>query len=302
MTNTNEARIETSTICNYSCSFCPLNTKSFKRKKEVMSFKLFKEIINKLPENIEVVTLSGMGEPFLDDTIFDKIKYCKEKGYIVNSLTNGSLFDTEKMIKMIDSGLDSLRVSFHYYDINKYKKLTGASSKNYENVVELINVFHYTKNNIKIIMTVDVLEEDKKDIENIIRNFKDKVDLLEIWKVHNWVNWKEYRKGEKVKQTCGRPFNGPLQIQVDGTINMCCFDFNGELLLGDFKNQKIDEIFNSKMYNKIKNFHLGRKENNLICEKCDQLYKKNNSIVIYNSRFEAEERIGKISTTYRKME
>jgi len=302
MTNTNEARIEISTICNYSCSFCPLNTNGFNRKKETMSLELFEKILNKLPKEIDVITLSGMGEPFLDNTIFDKIKMCKERGYKVNALTNGSAFTLDKITKLINSKIDSLRISFHYYNIDKYKNLTGATENDYKNVVELINILHYSKNNIETIITVDVIEEDKKDIENIINNFEKKVSLIEVWKVHNWSSWSNNRKGVRSKKTCGRPLNGPLQIQVDGTVNMCCFDFNGILLLGDLKTQSLDEIFNSKMYNNIKLFHEGKENNDILCKKCDQLYENDNSIVVYNSKYKAEERIKMVSTTYRDIE
>lgn len=98
----------------------------------------------------------------------------------------------------------------------------------------------YIKNNksnsTQLIISAEAVENNKNGINELINKYKDEVDLVEVWYPHNWINWKEYRFGEKVKKTCNRPFNGPIQIQVDGTINMCCFDFNGELLLGDFKN------------------------------------------------------------------
>ena len=36
--NTHEVRIETSTLCNAACVFCPWPTDGFTRKKEVMSY------------------------------------------------------------------------------------------------------------------------------------------------------------------------------------------------------------------------------------------------------------------------
>ena len=70
-----------------------------------------------------------------------------------------------------------------------------------------------------------------------IDEWKDKVELIEAWRPHNWVDGRSYRDTREVKQikTCGRPEKGPLQIQVDGTINMCCFDFNKDLTEITFK-------------------------------------------------------------------
>jgi radical SAM protein with 4Fe4S-binding SPASM domain len=95
-----------------------------------------------------------------------------------------------------------------------------------------------------------------------------------------------------------------LQIQVDGTVNMCCFDFEGKLLLGDLKTQSLEEIFSSTEYIKIKEMHeTGALQfSNLICANCDQIRDCGKDIVIYNNKFSKEERIGKTSTNYRSVE
>ncbi len=292
----NEARIETSTLCNYKCTFCP--HKDLNRKKEIMGFDLFIKIIEKLPKNINTITLSGLGEMFLDPTIFKKIQFLKDLGYIVNALTNGSLM-TEEMVKELnESGIDSIRISIHDIDYLGYNKITGASLREYENV-------HYLLDNISkdiySIITVDMIEEDEIKVEMFKQIYEKKVDLLEIWKVHNWINWGEYREGKRSKLTCGRPKNGPLQIQVDGTVNMCCFDYDGELELGDLKTQSIEEIFNSDMYNDIKKYHSGEDiKRKIKCKFCDQLYEKDESVLIYNSKY-GNERIGTLSTTYKEL-
>ena len=301
MTSTKEARIETTTLCNYSCSFCPLNTDSFKREHETMSMKLFEQIVNKLPPQIEVVTLSGMGEGFMDRSLIEKILFTKDKGYVVNILTNGSMVNQDRVMQLINSKVDSIRISVHAGDIDKYREITRASVGSYYNAVTMIDLLYFIPNNIDVIVTVDMVEEDKEEVKLLRGMFENKVDLLEIWKVHNWVDWKDYRSGERRKATCGRPFNGPLQIQVDGTVNMCCFDYNGELLLGDLKTQNIEEVFESEVYEMIADFHRGWKNEDLLCNKCDQLYEKDESILIYNSKY-GKERIGTLSTTYEEME
>jgi len=301
MTNTKEARIETSTVCNYNCVFCPHNIMT--RKKEIMSMELFKDIISKLPKQITTITLSGMGEAFMDKGIFDKIKYCKSLGYTVNVLSNGSKITNINIDELVNSGLDSIRISIHSVNPYKYKMITKANDNEiYYALASPILIAMKRKTPIKIIITTDMIEEDEEEVKNIRKKYENIVDTIEIWKVHNWSSWKDYRKGKKSKTTCGRPFNGPLQIQVDGTINMCCFDYDGKLLLGDLKSQSIEEIFESDMYKTIVDFHKGKNNNsNLLCNKCDQLYEKDDSIVIYNNKF-GKERIGKLSTTYEDVE
>jgi len=300
LTTSKEARIEISTVCNHNCIFCPLNTSGFKRGRTMMSNEIFEELVFKLPLQIETVTLSGMGEPFLDIDIFDKIKILQENGYKVNILTNGSCITEEMVEQLIEADIESVRVSFHYIGVEEYVEITGSSQKSYLNAFQFITNFGSKRKNTKFILTADQIEPDLYKAKLLEKYFKSYVDLIEVWKVHNWSSWKTYRKGATTKTTCGRPKNGPLQIQVDGTINMCCFDFNGLLLLGDLKSQTIEEVFESKMMKEIESFHSGAYMN-LLCGKCDQLYDNDESVIIYNSKYEKKKRLGLTSTNYERM-
>jgi hypothetical protein len=118
------------------------------------------------------------------------------------------------------------------------------------------------------------------------------------------VNGRNYRKVQTEKlKTCGRPFKTPLQVQVDGTVNMCCFDFDGKLTLGDLKRQSLSEIFSSPLYKAIVQCHESGEYtgSGLICENCDQRNKDKADVMIYNSKFEIKTRVGQVSTTYKKI-
>lgn len=308
MTNTTEARFENSTICNYNCVFCPLNDGDFNRKKTTMSNQLFKTLFYKLMDeapHIEDITISGMGEPTLDDGYIEKLEIIKSKNLHTNMLSNGSKFKFDDIDYVVKSGiLDSIRFSIHSLDKEHYKETTGSDSLDLvlKNIEEFIFRKELYNSNMRIIVSADIIPEHSGDEEELIKHFSNRVDLLEIWRPHNWVDWAHYRHGGKKKTTCGRPFNGPLQIQVDGTINMCCFDYNGDLLLGDFKNQSLKEIFQSDMYERILDFHKGNHNNSLICNACDQLFEKDSNVMIYNSKFDVEKRIHQTSTLYKKLD
>lgn len=301
MTTSSEARIEISTVCNYQCVFCP-HKYNFKRKKEIMSNNLFDLILNKiqLEDQIKIITISGMGEIFLDKDIMYKISKVKTYGYQLNIVTNGSLLTEKTIDQLFFYSVDSIRISIHTTNPLEYEQITG--SQKHQHVVNIIKYInnHPKKNNTKLILTADIIDINNDNIDLLKEKFFD-VDLLEIWKPHNWINWKNYRSGEKTKNTCGRPFSGPLQIQVDGTVNICCFDYNGELLIGDLKKQSIKEIFNSQEYLNIKQCHSTNKLDNLICHSCDQLYASDPGIVIYNSKFDSKFRINRTSTIYENL-
>jgi len=82
---------------------------------------------------------------------------------------------------------------------------------------------------------------------------------------------------------------------------MCCFDFNGELFLGDLKTQSLNEIYSSKEFLRIKKAHEGFNKEGLLCDSCDQLI-ETKDIMLYNSRFAINKRIHQLSTTFREIE
>lgn len=296
--STTEARIETSTKCNLACIFCPHNTQ-FTRKKEIMSLNMFCFIVDKLKSEepvIDTITISGFGEAFLDNTLIDKIEYARQKDYKVNVLTNGTLLKSDIIKSLNELKIESIRISLHTVNKNYYKLIT-----NYDKLEKVTNsIEEILKTDLDLILSCEIININKDDVTNIISKYEDRVALIEMWKPHNWVTAFDYREKKPNITTCGRPFNGPIQIQVDGTVNMCCFDFNGVLLLGDFMKNSLSEIFSDKPFKIIEDFHKGNCYENLICEVCDQRCNSSDNVV-YNSKFKKEDRIKLTSTNYNKI-
>jgi wyosine [tRNA(Phe)-imidazoG37] synthetase (radical SAM superfamily) len=300
----NELRLEVTTKCNYNCIICP--REKLTRKKETMSYELFKHIFDKInseTSQYDTLTFPGLGEPLLDKTIDDKIIYAKKHNYTVLMLTNGSLLTVDRFRRLEDIGLDSVRVSIYgdspeSYNIVHRTKKADSFQRVRENLTEISRI----KDHTSLLITYNVVEGcNDSALEPWIEYWKDKVDLLEVWRPHNWVDGRSYRSVQREKtKTCGRPWKTPLQIQVDGTVNMCCFDFDGKLLLGDLKTQTLEKIFESSMFKKILKHHTSGdyKESGLICENCDQRNLDKSEVMIYNSKFDIQERIRKVSTTY----
>lgn len=306
MLKTNEIRIETSTLCNFRCKFCPHSTKSFTRKKQIMSNDLFNQIVRKTQSEVPFiteVTVSGFGEAFLDKEIIQKISFAKFMGYNIHVLTNGSLL-TENLIDKLLDYVSDIRISLHTTVEKHYNSITKTSNK-LNHVLNMIQYIsnHPKKENSRLIVTSDVIDDNANDVDKFIKDVENIVDLIEVWKPHNWVAWGDYRKGPVIKPSCGRPWNSPIQVQVDGTVNMCCFDFDGKLLIGDLKSQTFEEIFSSPEIENIRQCHSSIESIsscNLICSQCDQI-RDTGSIVVYNNKYSEEERIGKTSTNYRSL-
>ncbi|MCE5325926.1 MAG: radical SAM protein [Planctomycetaceae bacterium] len=305
----NDMRFEVTTKCHYNCIICP--RAQLTRKKETMSAATFKLIFDRIiAETDQYTTLSfpGMGEPLLDNTLEEKIAYAKSArpNLDVLILTNASLMTPERFRRLEEVGVTSIRVSLYGHDYKTYNAVHGTTDKKlYDRIKGYILKALEIRKKTRILLTLNVVEGVNDAIVNDwIAFWKDRVDLVEVWRPHNWATAKQYRSVQPVKlKTCNRPFSGPLQIQADGTVNICCFDFNGELTIGDLKTQTLEEIFSSGAYHRIADRHAsGQYEgSHLICENCDQRNADKGDVMIFDSKFDIQERVKMTSTTYTKV-
>ena len=128
-----------------------------------------------------------------------------------------------------------------------------------------------------------------------------KADAIEIWKPHNFGDGRNYRhrfESRETKNTCGRPENGPLQIQWNGEVIPCCYDYNNNIVLGNAFEQPVLDILNNDKYNLLRMAH-SDKEFQLFpyCDQCDQLLPHTDALVYTNRHNLPKEIAVKMSNT-----
>ena len=146
-----------------------------------------------------------------------------------------------------------------------------------------------------------VLPENEQDTVTFQEYWEPRADAIEIWKPHNFGDGRDYRQRfEEVsmKTTCGRPENGPLQIQWNGEVIPCCYDYNNKIVLGNAFEQPVLEILNNQKYNLLRLAH-GEKKFSLFpyCNQCDQLLAHADALVYTNRHNLPKEVAVKMSNT-----
>jgi len=146
---------------------------------------------------------------------------------------------------------------------------------------------------------ISVIPMNGEPISRIRSYWEHIVDELEIWRPHNWVDGRSYR-GIPImrrKSTCGRPFRGPVQIQADGKMIVCCFDFDGKMVIGDTYRDSIKDILQtSKELKKIRQSHETENYHGWLCGNCDQLNIEIESPLLW-SNVDNNRALGKTSST-----
>ena len=288
-----EVRIETTNLCNAACVICP--REKMTRRKCTMGNDHFKDIVDEAEElGATDISLFGYGEPLMDRQLWIKLEYCA--GFNTNITTNGSLLDRNMSRALLGAGIRQIRFSAHGIGAN-YERVHNRL--NWQEFITNVNEFIKINNDIyghQCITEVSVIPMHGESVQQIRDFWEGTVDFLEIWRPHGWGGGKDFRPIARKKKTCGRPFRGPVQIQADGKMIVCCFDYDGKLAVGDTYENSIEEILKGDKFNDIREAHTTGKLDGLICQTCDQLNIEEQNPLLYSNR-DKDMVIGKTSST-----
>jgi len=264
-----------------------------------MLYNAFTKLVDQaLDLGAATISLFGYGEPLLDPTLASKVEYVTYNGASTYLTSNGSHLDRVFSEVLLKGGLSHIRFSVHGIKKSTYE--TVHPPLLWENVImnieEFLNVREGGKYPCTVSVSVIPMHDEK--VQEIVE-FWDKypIDYLEIWTPHNWgaaLKLREISAAPSRKLTCGRPFNGPVQIQSNGDVIPCCFDFNNEMVMGNALHTHLYEILIGKPYEWLRVRHrLGH--HTMVCADCDQLNKDQDNVLLYSSRDPSRE-TGKTST------
>ncbi len=288
-----EVRVETTNSCNANCTICTRD--SLTRPLVTMTNNRFRKIVTEATKiGAKTITAFGFGEPLLDQGIVDKIAFCSEMGLETFLTTNSSLLTAHMSRGLVGAGLSHMRFSAHGLGNNYEAVHKGLGFSNF-----MRNTFNFIKESDGLVtISVSAIPMHGESIDEFIDFWKpgDFIDYLEIWKPHNWTSKKDFRgTTAQRKKTCGRPFNGPLQINSDATMMICCFDTNGEMTVGDLTKDSIEDILKGDMFEAIREKHRTGNLKGLPCETCDQLNIGENPL-LYSNR-DPDRKLNCTSTT-----
>lgn len=290
--------IETTNLCPANCVICP--RESFKQKLQIMDMDLFKKIIDDASQyEIDSVALTGFGEPFTDNLLFERCKYIREKMPKAKIYVSSNCFlMAPKMYDDVAEYIDTLKISIYGATKDTYERSHRGSLK-YEtslsNILGFLESIKDRKKKPHVAGLYVVTDINKHEVEDWIKFWEPKLDEVFVWKPHNFGDARKYRKIDPEKLvSCGRPMKGPLYIHADGKVSMCCFDYNKQLLIGDITKQTIYEIYNSKEIEDLRKAHLERNFKGYLCERCDQI-NYDPSVLLYATN--KERKVGKITSS-----
>lgn len=281
--------IDVANICNFKCNFCfqsvdktSLRDMGFKPK--VMDLDLFKETIDQVkdfPEQIKRMYLFAHGESLLNKNLPEMIAYAREQdaAKVIQITTNGSLLNPELNMKLINAGLDELRVSIEGLSSGRYKDVAGVEI-DFESFMENIRHFYKNRGTCKLyVKAINVALQNGED-EQFYRLFNDICDNASIEYVTPYYEGVKYNSlftkhdktilGNQTRQisVCPRIFY-MLNICPDGNITMCNVDNFEQYVFANVNTHSLVELWTGKEFTALRMQHLNNKgSENPLCAKC----------------------------------
>lgn len=297
-----EVRYEVTDHCNASCVMCPRDKHEFGREHGIMNQARYEKSIDEVVAlGARSVVLTGFGEPMLDKHLEDKIAYASRHGLSTYFITNGSAMTPRRARKLMESGLSEMRVSFYGMRPETYNAVMQGLDfeRTRKGILEFLRIRDEIGAHTRVQMSYLELDLNKGDEQAFREFWEPKVNAIEIWKPHNFGDGRDYRHRDIAqKTTCGRPENGPLQIQWNGEVIPCCYDYNNQIILGNAFETPVLDVLNGEKYRMLRYAHR-MKEFSLFpyCDQCDQLLPHADALVYTNRHNLPPEEAVKLSNT-----
>lgn len=178
--------------CNFRCNYCAhsLGHKAMEMQygfdhgtMKLETFQAAADQMAAFPGKAKVLSLTGHGEPLLNRKLPEMIAYAKEKGSAskIEFITNASLLTRELTHRLVDAGLDCIRISLQGMNAEKYKEICGYHIE-FDKFVEEIRYFYHHKKQCSVYVKVMDVALDEGDEKKFYQTFEAISDRMSIEK------------------------------------------------------------------------------------------------------------------------
>jgi radical SAM protein with 4Fe4S-binding SPASM domain len=273
-------QIETTTVCNQRCYFCPVSLQ--KRAKEKMSMAIFDQIVEGIRGySLENVHMSGFNEPTYDKQLVERVARLNDAGFKVLITTNASGLKPALTMDLLKAGVTTFVINlstldekqyFHNrgtHDLKRVKAnlqflLAEIEKQNAQTEVKLLIVGHLDKEhglNIQEVMTAFSYSTVPDLVISPLSDFAGKpTDMLSKSPFYH-----------KILRGCatGRQ-NQWLHFVPSGDAILCCQDYLTHYKIGNITRNSAIEIEQGEQLRQFQRWVSGEESapEDFICRTC----------------------------------
>lgn len=285
---------EPTTSCNLRCPECPSGLRAFTRPTGMLQKDFFRETIDQLAPELLYLVFYFQGEPYLNPSFLDMVKYASDKGIYTATSTNAHYLNENNARKTVESGLDRLIISIDGTTQETYQsyRVGGKLEKVLEGARNIVK-WKKELNSKKpfVFFQFLVVKHNEHQIEDIKQLAKEigvdevRFKTAQVYDYENDPNnlipvnekYSRYKKNSKgeyefknsLSNQCWRLWHATV-ISWDGLVVPCCFDKDAQHPLGDLKGKKFKEIWHNEQYINFRKQLLQSRKNIDICANCSE--------------------------------
>jgi len=272
--------VELTNNCNYRCVSCPQsiwNDKEvlhspFDRPRGFMDFDLYCEIIDELFYSAAEINFSYFGEPMMHPRFLDCMSVLKKrpKGMRVVMNSNMSYATAEVFDKLIEIGIDDLRVSLDAATEETYEKvrpgnyflnLEGKAKQGnrFETITGKVDYWHSLPDHGPTRHVYTVGAHNIGEIYPYIDRWQSRLTGPDVILFKNILTYGGKMGDTLVKKApCNNWQFGLLTVDWSGRISPCHLDTNMELEVGHIKRDRFLDVKSKPEYDDVRRRSLAR--------------------------------------------
>ncbi len=285
---------EPTTSCNLRCPECPSGLRAFTRPTGMLQKDFFTETIDDVYKELLYLIFYFQGEPYLNPSFLDMVKYASEKGIYTATSTNAHYLTDEATKKTVESGLDRLIISIDGTTQDSYEQYRVGG--NLEKVITGAKNIVKWKKELKsktpfVFFQFLVVKHNEHQIEDIKKLAKEigvdevRFKTAQVYDYENDPNnliplnekYSRYKRNtdgsfkakNKFANRCWKLWHANV-ITWDGLVVPCCFDKDATHRLGNLKNESFKNIWHNENYKQFRGELMKSRKNIDICANCSE--------------------------------
>ena len=285
---------EPTTSCNLRCPECPSGLRAFTRPTGMLENAFFRKTIDEMHRELLYLIFYFQGEPYLNPSFLDMIKYASGKKIYTATSTNAHYLTDENARKTVESGLDRLIISIDgtTQEVYQQYRVGGKLDKVLEGAVNIVK-WKKTLNSRKpfVIFQFLVVKPNEHQVDEV-KKLAGEIGVDDVWyktaQVYDYKNdpnglipeidkYSRYRKNDqgewqpknKLANHCWKLWHANV-ITWDGLVVPCCFDKDAQHQLGDLSKQSFREVWDNEQYREFRKQLMHSRKNIDICSNCSE--------------------------------
>lgn len=285
--------IEPTTSCNLRCPECPSGLRSFSRPTGMIEEQLFRDIIDQSKDYLTFLHIYFQGEPFLHPKFLDMVSYADKNRVFTSTSTNAHYLNEKNVAAILTSGLKQLIVSMDGITQEIYEDYrVGGNLKKVKEGLTLLLQKRKASNQYfpRIVLQFLVTGKNEHQIPALKDWAKEiGVDELQLktTQIYDFENGSPlipsdhrysrylpkgdgtWKLKQKIENKCWRMWQGAV-FTWDGRMLPCCFDKDGQHVMGKIGKNSFKEIWKNETYSEFRLQLLKDRSQIDICKNCTE--------------------------------